>query len=46
MVSQSLRRQLESDNSLKNLICFGCAFAAVKFIFLNGREYKLRFEKQ
>lgn len=40
------RRQLQSDSSLKNRLCFGCALAAVKFVFLNGREDELGLEKQ
>lgn len=40
------RRQLQSDSSLKNRLRFGCALAAVKFVFLNGREDELGLEKQ
>lgn len=39
-------KSLQPDNSLKNRLCFGGTFAAVKSIFLNIREYELRVEKQ
>lgn len=39
-------RQLQSDSSLKNRLRFGCSLAAVKFVFLNGREDELGLEKQ